>query len=116
MKLVKANSLKEEGTSHNPEVKKASHFKKRRSPHQMMLGTAVLQPGQEVSPHSHDSMHEVFVMQEGQLEFIVNQNSYVLDQGDCITIAPKETTVLKTPPTNQLKCCTTALQKTSNKT
>lgn len=95
MKLVRAKDLIEEGTSHNPEVKKQVILRKGDLPHQMMLGTAVLQPGQEVSPHSHDSMHEVFVIQEGQLEFIVNQNTFVLEKGDCITIAPQETHRIK---------------------
>lgn len=100
MKLVRAKDLIEEGTSHNPEVKKQVILRKGDLPHQMMLGTAVLQPGQEVSPHRHDSMHEVFVLQEGQLEFIVNQNTFVLEKGDCITIAPQETHRIKNT-TNQ---------------
>ena len=103
MKLVKANSLKEEGTSHNPEVKKQVILKKGDLPHQMMLGTAVLLPGQEVSPHSHESMHEVFVLQEGQLEFTVNQNKYLLEAGDCITIAPHETHSIKNKTTQKAK-------------
>ena len=72
MKLVHTNQLPEIGTSHDDAIKKKVFIKKDEVPQLMMFGSATFAPGQEVETHKHDSMYEVFYIQTGKAEFIIN--------------------------------------------
>ncbi|RKR14698.1 Cupin domain-containing protein [Maribacter vaceletii] len=90
MKLVKTKELPEVGVSHNAEIKKKVYIERGEIPQLMMFGSAVFKPGQKVELHKHDTMFEVFQIVNGKAQFIVNNKTIILSEGDCITIEPGE--------------------------
>ncbi|KGK32276.1 cupin domain-containing protein [Cellulophaga sp. HaHa_2_95] len=90
MKLTKTTVLPELGVSHDAEIKKKVFIGKGEIPQLMMYGSAVFTPGQSVELHQHDTMFEVFYIQSGKAEFIVNSDKFTVEKGDCITIEPGE--------------------------
>ena len=90
MKIVDWNQLPELGVSHNPNIKKKTLIANGEIPQLKMFGTSVFKPGDEVEIHKHDSMFEVFLIQEGKAVFQVNGEKHLLSKGNCITIAPGE--------------------------
>lgn len=90
MKIVRTSILPEINTSHNSDVKKKVFIEKGYIPQLMMFGSATFKPGQEVESHKHDTMYEVFYIQNGKIDFIVNGEKIVAVSGDCITIEAGE--------------------------
>ena len=90
MKLTHTNTLPEIGTSHNEDIKKKVFIEKGIVPQLMMFGAATFTPGQTVETHKHDTMYEVFYIQSGKAEFIVNDKKMIVIPGDCITIEQGE--------------------------
>ncbi|QVY65738.1 cupin domain-containing protein [Polaribacter sp. Q13] len=90
MKLVNTNTLPEIGTSHDEDVKKKVFIEKGIVPQLMMFGAATFKPGQAVETHKHDTMYEVFYIQSGKAEFVVNDQKMIVIHGDCITIEQGE--------------------------
>ncbi|NJB69995.1 quercetin dioxygenase-like cupin family protein [Saonia flava] len=90
MKLTHTKLLPELGVSHNPDIKKKVFLGRGEIPQLMNFGTATFKPGQAVEEHKHDTMFEVFYIQSGKAEFIVNGEALVLRAGDCITLEPGE--------------------------
>jgi quercetin dioxygenase-like cupin family protein len=90
MKLVHTNQLPEVGTSHNKDIKKKVFINKNEIPQLMMFGSATFKPGQTVETHKHDTMYEVFYIQNGKAEFIINNEKFIANKGDCITIEQGE--------------------------
>ncbi|MGY5354669.1 cupin domain-containing protein [Wenyingzhuangia sp. IMCC45467] len=90
MKLTHTNSLQEILTSHNSNVKKKVFIEKGEIPQLMMFGSATFKPGDKVEAHVHKTMYEVFYIQSGKIDFIVNGNKTTVTTGDCITIEPGE--------------------------
>ncbi|MCG1037021.1 cupin domain-containing protein [Polaribacter sargassicola] len=90
MKLVHTSQLPEIGTSHDESIKKKVFIKKGEVPQLMMFGSATFTPGQEVETHKHDTMYEVFYIQTGKAEFIINDKKMIVVAGDCITIEQGE--------------------------
>lgn len=90
MKLVHTNALPELGVSHNAEIKKKVFIEKGEVPNIMMFGSAVFKPGQFVELHKHDTMYEVFYIQKGKIDFVINGETKTLVTGDCITIEQGE--------------------------
>lgn len=86
MKLVHTNSLPEIGISHDESIKKKVFVGRNEIPKLMMFGSAIFTPGQYVESHKHDTMYEVFYIQTGKVDFIVNGKRVKLIAGDCITI------------------------------
>lgn len=90
MKIVYTNQLPEVGTSHNEDIKKKVFINKDEIPQLMMFGSATFKPGQTVETHKHDTMYEVFYIQNGKAEFIINDEKFIVNKGDCITIEQGE--------------------------
>jgi len=97
MKLVHTNQIPEVGVSHNEDIKKKVFIEKGYVPQLMTFGSAIFKPGQSVSTHKHDTMFEVFYIQSGNAEFIVNSEKIILKAGDCITIEPGESHSQRNP-------------------
>ncbi|PQJ73425.1 cupin domain-containing protein [Polaribacter butkevichii] len=97
MKLTHTNSLPEIGVSHNTDIKKKVFIEKGVVPQLMMFGSATFKPGQAVETHKHDTMYEVFYIQSGKAEFIVNNKKMILISGDCITIEQGELHSMSNP-------------------
>ncbi|WP_296637971.1 cupin domain-containing protein [Polaribacter sp.] len=56
----------------------------------MMFGAATFKPGQTVKTHKHDNMYKVFYIQNGKAESIINDEKFIVNKGDCITIEQGE--------------------------
>lgn len=97
MKLTQTNSLPEIGVSHNLAIKKKVFIEKGCVPHLMMFGSATFLPGQAVETHKHESMNEIFYIQSGKADFIVNDKKLTLIPGDCITIEQGEEHSMSNP-------------------
>ena len=97
MKLIHTNTLPEIGTSHNDDIKKKVFIEKGIIPQLMMFGAATFTPGQAVETHKHDTMYEVFYIQSGKAEFIVNDKKMIVVPGDCITIEQGELHSMNNP-------------------
>lgn len=90
MKLVKTKELSEIGTSHDSDVKKKVFIGKDEIPKLMQFGSATFKPGQEVTAHKHETMYEVFLIQKGRIDFIVEGKKVTASEGDCITVEAGE--------------------------
>ena len=90
MKVVKTTTLPELGVSHNADIKKKVFIGRNEIPNIMMFGSATFQPGQSVEMHKHDTMYEVFYIQSGKVDFIVEGKKLTLEAGNCITIEQGE--------------------------
>lgn len=90
MKIVYTNQLPEVGTSHNEDIKKKVFINKDEIPQLMMFGTATFKPGQAVETHKHDTMYEIFYIQNGKAAFTINDEKFIANEGDCITIEQGE--------------------------
>ena len=97
MKLVHTNTLPEIGTSHDENIMKKVFIESGEIPQLMMFGTATLTPGQAVETHKHDTMYEVFYIQSGKAEFIVNDKKMIVVPRDCITIEQGELHSMNNP-------------------
>ncbi|MGY6650321.1 cupin domain-containing protein [Wenyingzhuangia sp. IMCC45574] len=90
MKLVKTTELAELPTSHDPEIKKKVFVSNGEIPKLMQFGSAVFKPGQEVTSHKHETMYEVFLIQKGKIDFVVEGKKVTVSTGDCITVEAGE--------------------------
>ena len=97
MKIVNMTSLPETGVSHNPDIKRKTLIGKGEIPRLMMFSKAVLKPGQFVESHTHETMYEVFFICSGRAVFTIDGREIEAQEGDCITVAPKENHSLKNP-------------------
>lgn len=86
MKINNINDLPAIGIRHNPAIKKKVIIDKGNIPQLMIFGEATFQPGQSVDEHKHDTMFEVFYIQQGEAHFVVAGKSIILREGDCLTI------------------------------
>jgi len=90
MKIVHTNTIEEVGISHNEDIKKKVFIDKGYIPQLMNFSFATFKPGQFVETHLHKTMYEVFYIQSGKAEFIINGEKYIVQKGDCITIEAME--------------------------
>ncbi|MFC1710343.1 cupin domain-containing protein [Patescibacteria group bacterium] len=78
------------GLNHNPDIKKRVIIEKGYIPQLMIFGQATFKQGQIVEEHKHNTMFEVFYIQSGKADFIVNGKKVVVNKGETITLEPKE--------------------------
>ena len=90
MKIIQLESIEKVKVNHESEITKQVFLKKGEIPNLMMFSTSTFKAGDSVETHKHDTMFEVFFIQKGTIEFVVNGHKSILKEGDCITIAPKE--------------------------
>ncbi|NJB83408.1 cupin domain-containing protein [Wenyingzhuangia aestuarii] len=90
MKFTNTNSLPKIPTSHHTDILKKVFIHKESIPNLMMFGSATFKPSQKVTAHQHNTMYEVFYIQKGTIDFIINNKKVTATVGDCITIEPKE--------------------------
>ncbi len=90
MKLTHINDLLEVGVSHDPEIKKKIIIDKGNIPNLMTFAQAIFKPGQKVDTHAHETMFEVFYIEKGKAQFVVEGAKLLLEAGDSITIEPGE--------------------------
>ncbi|MDD5251423.1 MAG: cupin domain-containing protein [Patescibacteria group bacterium] len=90
MKLIRLGDIPITGISHNQEIKERVLIEKGALPHLMMFSYAVLQPGQSIEAHQHETMAEVFFVLSGQALFHVGNEDVVVSAGDCLTVGTGE--------------------------
>ena len=90
MKFIHLQDIPLVGVSHNQDIKKKVILEKGYIPNLMTFGQATFQPGQSVEEHNHDTMFEVFYIQSGKVDFVVNGKKVVIKKGDVISLEPKE--------------------------
>ncbi len=61
----------------------------------VQFSQAIFPPGEGVEMHSHESMHEVFFVQQGEVEFTMNGVSQRAVAGGCMLAAAGESHALK---------------------
>ena len=61
----------------------------------VQFSQAIFPPGEGVEAHTHDSMHEVFFIQQGKAEFIIDGVSQFASQGACLLAEAGESHALK---------------------
>mgnify|MGYP005846999565 CR=1 FL=1 len=77
--------------------KKLSNDKSRFVRSHNSVGEAIFKPGQSVDEHKHETAYEVFYIQSGKAEFVVNGEVYLVQEGDCVTIEPNEPHLQRNP-------------------
>ncbi len=90
MKITQLENIKETTANHKENILKKVLIEKGEIPNLMMFSNATLKPNQQVEMHKHDTMYEVFFIQSGKAEFIINNKKIIAQPGHCITIEPGE--------------------------
>lgn len=90
MKIIKSDKVKITEANHQGNILKKVMIKKGEIPNLMMFSTSTFKPNQKVETHKHDTMFEVFYVQKGKAEFIINNKKYIVEASDCITVEPGE--------------------------
>jgi quercetin dioxygenase-like cupin family protein len=90
LKINHIDNIEETLANHQGNILKKVFLEKGEIPNLMMFSTATFKPKQEVETHKHDTMFEVFYIQSGKAEFIINNHKHIVKAGTCITIAPGE--------------------------
>lgn len=90
MKISNIKDTSEIPANHKGNILKRVLLNKGEIPHLMMFSSATFKPLQKVEAHKHDTMYEIFFIQSGKAEFIINTKKIEVSTGDCITIEPGE--------------------------
>ena len=90
MKIKHIDNIAETLANHKGNILKKVFLEKGEIPNLMMFSAATFKPQQEVEMHKHDTMFEVFYIQSGKAEFVINNKKHIVESGDCITIEPGE--------------------------
>lgn len=101
MKIVRSNTLPVEAVSHeeasNPAMIKKILFRlgELHDGSIQMVNWANILPHQSSRPHVHADMQEVFVLINGSISIIVNDQSFMLKEGDACVVDPCEVHSIK---------------------
>lgn len=90
MKYSSLKDIDEIGVSHNPEIKKKVIIKNGQVPHLTQFSKVTFKKGQVADSHIHKNMYEIFNVESGRGEIIINDIKYSLDKGVCVTVDPGE--------------------------
>lgn len=90
MKLLKLSKIKPEATSHGSieNLRKKVIIRKGEIPHLAQFAQGYFEPGSIAPKHKHIDMYEIFLVEKGEIKFIVNSKTCLLKEGDAITIEP----------------------------
>lgn len=86
MKFANLDAITPEGVSHNPEIQKRVMLRAGDLPHLTTFAQARFTAGQVADLHHHDDMVEVFLVQSGTGEIVVETAVYPLTPGVCIAV------------------------------
>jgi mannose-6-phosphate isomerase-like protein (cupin superfamily) len=91
MKLTSLTSVPTQSVSHNPEIKKWVLLDSTDLPHLTNFSQARFAPGQVANGHRHGDMYEVFFVESGTGQMLIDGTPYPLEPGTCIAVEPGET-------------------------
>ena len=86
MKYAALDSITPQGVSHNPEIQKRVMLRAGELPHLTTFAQACFKPGQIADRHKHDDMVEVFFVQSGTGEIVVETAVHPLTPGVCVAV------------------------------
>jgi len=95
--IVNVARLKEEGMSHDPDVKKRVILKDGMVPYLTNFSQTTIRPGDACSEHRHATMHEVFLVEKGAGTFRIDGEDHAVRAGDCVYIAPTISHAMSNP-------------------
>lgn len=90
MKLCALADLEETTVSHNPKIRKQIFIANGEIPSITNFARAVFPPGEVAHVHCHTDMTEVFLIESGHGTITVNDRSFSISAGTCITVEPQE--------------------------
>ncbi|MBW4467234.1 MAG: cupin domain-containing protein [Pegethrix bostrychoides GSE-TBD4-15B] len=90
MKQTALNALPEESVSHNPAIKKKVMLRLGDLPHLTNFSQARFAPGQNAAAHAHADMCEVFFVESGSGQILIDGQLYLLSPGICIAVEAHE--------------------------
>ncbi|MEM6451485.1 MAG: cupin domain-containing protein [Cyanobacteria bacterium P01_D01_bin.105] len=114
MKLSSLHQLPVESVSHNAAIKKQVLLRMGDLPHLTNFSQAHFQPGQVAQAHVHTDMHEVFFVESGVGQIVVDGEAIALTPGVCVAIAPGESHEVSNPGSEDLVLTYFGLQVTND--
>jgi mannose-6-phosphate isomerase-like protein (cupin superfamily) len=90
MKLTSLSELPQEQVSHNPAIQKKVMLRSHDLPHLTNFSQAQFAPGQVAGAHAHPDMCEVFFVESGEGQIVINGQPYPLSSGVCVAVEPGE--------------------------
>ena len=90
MKHLCLNDLTVQGVSHNAAISKKVMLQPGDLPHLTQFAQAQFPPGAIAGAHQHRDMHEVFFVESGTGQIIIDGRPHPLMPGVCVAVAPGE--------------------------
>jgi quercetin dioxygenase-like cupin family protein len=90
MRTVLLAEIGDEGVSHDPAIRKRVMIRSGVVPHLTNFSQARFAAGQQVAPHSHADMFEIFFVEEGRGTIVVDGETTRLEPGRCVVVEPGE--------------------------
>jgi mannose-6-phosphate isomerase-like protein (cupin superfamily) len=90
MKHTRLTDLTAQGVSHNAAIRKKVMLQPGDLPHLTQFAQAQFPPGTVAGAHQHPDLHEVFLVESGTGEIIIDGQPYPLTPGVCVAVAPGE--------------------------
>lgn len=90
MKITSVEGSPSLSVSHNPVIKKSLFVGSDEIEHITNVSRAVFPPGEVAPGHSHTDMTEVFYIESGVAEMVVDGAVVAMPAGSCIVVEPKE--------------------------
>lgn len=90
MQQIQLHQLPYEAVSHNSAIQKKVLLRAEALPHLTNFAQAYFEPGQIADCHAHSDMNEVFFVQSGHGEILIDQTCYQLIPGTCIVVEAGE--------------------------
>lgn len=90
MKVTSLHAVPEEPVSHNPEIKKRVMLQRGDLPPLTNFSQARFAAGQVASGHAHTDMAEVFFVELGQGQIMIDGQAHPLKPGVCVLVEPGE--------------------------
>jgi mannose-6-phosphate isomerase-like protein (cupin superfamily) len=90
VKVVSFAEVAEEGVSHDPEVRKRVLLRRGDVPHLTNFARSRLLPGHRTTAHRHTDMFEVFLVESGAGQMLVEGRVVEVRAGVCVSVEPGE--------------------------
>ncbi len=90
MKIITLADIPAQGVSHDPEIQKRVMLRNGDLPHLTNFSQARFAPGQQVTPHKHADMSEVFLVEAGEGTIWIDHVAYPLTVGTCVAVEAGE--------------------------
>ena len=90
MMRIDLRTVADEGVSHNAKVRKRKILESGAIEGLIYYSRAIFPPGEIADAHRHDDMSEVFTIESGHGEIMINEAVYALEEGVTVVVEPGE--------------------------